>query len=268
MSDTSGNERESGREDSGEYRDPTAPSDDPGTGYGSGESGEGAREVTWSTSEGSTEAVPTEGTQQLPAAPGPTSAAPESGYGQPSGASGTYGQPTQPQSPYGHAPYGQSQGQSPYGQAGGQPPSPYGQGGQGQGPYSQAPSPYAAGQPGGRPVPTPGQGYPYGQQPGYSGQQPYGYGQSPYAAPRKTNTSAIVLLIVSGLSTLFAFCITAIPALVLAIVSLVKQDDSPADSAKYARWGWIAYAIGVALYIIGVISIIAIIASTSSTVGY
>ena len=76
-----------------------------------------------------------------------------------------------------------------------------------------------------------------------------------------------MLLIVSGLSTL-AFCITAIPALVLAIVSLVKQDDSPADSAKYARWGWIAYAIGVALYIIGVISIIAIIASTSSSMGY
>lgn len=266
MSDTSGNERESGREGSGEYRDPTAPSND--AGYGSGESGEGAREVTWSTSEGSTEAVPTEGTQQLPAAPGPTSAAPESGYGQPSGASGSYGQPTQSQSPYGQAPYGQGQGQSPYGQAGGQLPSPYGQAGQGQGPYGQAPSPYAAGQPGGRPVPTPGQGYPYGQQPGYAGQQPYGYGQSPYAAPRKTNTSAIVLLIVSGLSTLFAFCITAIPALVLAIISLVKQDDAPADSAKYARWGWIAYAIGVALYIIGVISIIAIIASTSSSVGY
>ena len=43
--------------------------------------------------------------------------------------------------------------------------------------------------------------------------QPYGYGP-PYARPRQTNTSAIVLLIVSGLSTLFG-CLFAIPAVIL-----------------------------------------------------
>ena len=93
--------------------------------------------------------------------------------------------------------------------------------------------------------------------------QPYGYG-SPYARPRQTNTSAIVLLIVSGLSTLFG-CLFAIPAVILAIMGLVKQDDSPTESARFTRWGWIAYAIAVGLVIVGGIIAIAIFASTSSS---
>jgi hypothetical protein len=276
MSDTPGNERERGGP--GEFSDPTAPSYDSGSGSegttpepseptttpgASGGEGaaEGAREVTWSSGD-ATQAVPAGETQQLPstppAAPGPASQTP----GGPS-----YGQAGSPQSPYGQQP----QQPSPYGQTPGQAPSPYSQPQQ-PGPYGQPQGPYVAGQQPARPAPGAGQGYPYGQQPGYGQQgygqaQPYGYGQSPYAPARRTNGSAIALLIVSGVSTLFG-CIFAIPAVILAILALVKQDDSPSDSARLSRWGWIAYGIAVALVVVGGIIAIAVVASTSSVSGY
>ena len=69
------------------------------------------------------------------------------------------------------------------------------------------------------------------------------------------------------MSTLFG-CILAIPAVILAILALVKQDDSPSDSARLSRWGWIAYGIAVALVVVGGIITIAVLASTSSVSGY
>jgi hypothetical protein len=248
MSDTPKDQGES-RESSegGEYTDPTAPLwAQPGAGEP-----ERPGEVTWSTGDQeATQAVSSEGTQQFPSQP-PA----EPGPAAPAG-----------QSPYGQSPYSQ--------------------------PPAQPQSPYAAGQQGVRAPGAPGApgvpGYPYGQQPGYAQQQPgygqqqpaygqqpsygqqpaYGYGQSPYARPKQTNSSAIVLLIVSGLSTLFG-CLFAIPAVILAIMGLVKQDQSPAESAKFTRWGWIAYVVAVALVVvIGIIVIAIVVGTTSSTTGY
>jgi hypothetical protein len=235
-----------------EYRDPTAPTWDDGDRSGQAGPTPSASEVTWSSGE-PTEAVPTESTQQLP--PQPPMAAEQPG------------------------------GQSPYGQ----PPSPSGPA---QNPYAAgAPGGYPASRPGPPPAPgapgTAGAGFPpgppaYGQSgpghPGYGqppGPQPYGqvspyggppgYGPSPYAAARgTTNTSAIALLVVSGLSTLVG-CFFAIPALVLGIMAVAKQNQSPADAAKFTRWGWIAYAIAVAFVVIGGIIALAIIFGTSST---
>ena len=53
-------------------------------------------------------------------------------------------------------------------------------------------------------------------------------------------------------------------------MALAKQSSAPGDAARLARWGWIAYAIGVLIYIAAVIGIIALIAtsSTSTTIGY
>jgi hypothetical protein len=246
-----------------EYRDPTAPVWNPGEERP--EDAEGARDVTWSGDE--TRAVPAESTQQLPA-------------GEPAP-----GQPTEPPagSPGLQPPAGPGV-PTPYGQA---PPPPQGPYGQAPSPYGEAQNPYAAGAPGGyptaRPGPPPvpgapgtlGAGFPPGPppgygQPGYGPPAPYGqgpgYAPSPYARPQQTNTSAIALTVVSGLSTLVG-CFFAIPALVLGIMALVKQGESPADSAKFARWGWIAYAIAVAFVVIGGIIAIAVVASTSST-GY
>ena len=265
MSETPRDRGESSEpQESGEFRDPTAPAYDELAAPGSETPDERTEDVTWSTpGPEQTQALSSEGTQQLPSEP-PAAPGPPPGAAQipPPPGPGPAGPP---QNPYAASPYGSAQ-----------PPAPS--------PYGQTPGqqgPYAAGQPGGRPQGAPGQApYPYGGQPAYGQQQGYGqpgygqqgYGQpgqpqgygSPYARPRQTNTSAIVLLIVSGLSTLFG-CLLAIPAVILAIMGLVKQDDSPTESARFTRWGWIAYAIAVGLVIVGGIIAIAIFASTSSS---
>lgn len=201
-----------------------------------------------------------------------------------SGPSEPSGEPLEPPSGAHSAP-------SPYGQPGpagqpgpyGQPPNPYAQ---------QAPNPYAAGgapgaYPTSRPGPPPapgapgtlGAGFPPGPPaayggPGYGppapGQPGPGYPPSPYGRPQggTTNTSAIVLLVVSGLSTLIG-CFLAIPALILGIMAVVKQGESPADSAKFTRWGWIAWGVAAALAVVGIIIGIAIFASNvDTTTGY
>lgn len=253
--------------DAREYRDPTAPTWSEGSQPPSETEGqaESTPEVTWSSGGDDTRALPSESTQHLPSEP---LVPPTASEGQTSSEPGD-----QAQSPYGQAP-------SPYGTAAAQPPNPYGQT---PGPYGQPPSPYAGGQQGVRPPGAPGapgapgvpgSGYPYGGQPAY-GQQPsygppagQGYGQpSPYARPQQTNASAIVLLIVSGLSTL-SLCIFAIPALILSIMALSKQNQSPAESAKYTRWGWIAYAVAIALTVLLVIIGFAIFASVDTNSGY
>ena len=77
-----------------------------------------------------------------------------------------------------------------------------------------------------------------------------------------------MLLIISGLSTLGG-CIFAIPAVILGIMALVKQDESPSESAKFTRWGWIAYAVAVALVVVLGIAAIAIFASMDyNSTGY
>lgn len=234
-----------------EYRDPTAPTWDDGDRTGQAGPTPSGSEGAWSSGD-QTEAVPTDSTQQLPPQP-----------------------PTASDQPGGQSPYEQ-------------PPTPYG----------QAQNPYAAGAPGGyptsRPGPPPapgapgtaGAGFPPGPPPAYGrpgygqpgGPQPYGqvapyggqpgYAPSPYAQPRgTTNTSAIALLVVSGLSTLVG-CFFAIPALVLGIMAVAKQNQSPEEASKFTRWGWIAYAIAVAFVVIGGIIAIAIIASTNTSTGY
>ena len=127
-------------------------------------------------------------------------------------------------------------------------------------PYAQQPPapPYA------QPVSDPyGQQYPappYGQQypaPPY-GQQYYASGAP--AVP--SNTSAIILTIVSGVSMLGTLFFVGIPSLIFGIMALSSNSADPIGSRKKARTGWIIFAInaGVALLvlIIGVIALIAI----------
>jgi hypothetical protein len=244
-----------------EYRDPTAPTWDDGDRTGqAGPTASGSESAPSSGEQ--TEAVPTESTQQLPPQP-PTASE------QPSG-----------QSPYGQPPNPYEQAQNPYaaGAPGGYPTSR-----PGPPPVPGAPGTAGAGFPSG-PPPAYGQsgyGQPAGAQPGYgqpSGGQPYGqvspyggqpgYAPSPYAKPRgTTNTSAIALLVVSGISTLVG-CFFAIPALVLGIMAVAKQNQSPQEASKFTRWGWIAYAIAIAFVVIGGIIAIAIFASTGNSTGY
>ena len=265
MSDTPKDHEEgAGSGNAPEYRDPTGAAWNEGGSQGETPQGdEGAGQVTWNTGADDTQSMPSESTQQFPSTPGyepPSGGAPQGSQSPYASPSTPYGQaPAPSQNPYGQSPTPYAQGQSPY--AGGQGSQPQGQGAPGTSgyPYGQQPA-Y------GQQQPT------YGQQPGYGQQPPYGQGQgyapSPYARPRQTNTSAIVLLIISGLSTLIG-CIFAIPAVILGIMALVKQDESPAESAKFTRWGWIAYAVAVAVVVVLGIAAIAIFASMDyNSTGY
>ena len=159
----------------------------------------------------------------------------------PPGVSSPYGQqPPTPQAvPPVSNPYAQQPPAPPYGQ----PPAP---------PYGQPPAP------------------PYGQQyPGY-GQQYPGYGQQYYApgAPAvPSNTSAIVLTIVSGVSMLSTAFFVGIPSLIFGIMALNSNATDPVGSRRKSRIGWIIYAVNVGIIILLIVGAIAlfVISGTSST---
>ena len=131
--------------------------------------------------------------------------------------------------------------------------------------------------------PTPGQPTPYGATayppppapgvggppvppaPGAYGASPYGDPNAPYGAPppayyqqapSQTNNSALVLTILSGIG-IFTCCGVTIVSLILGILGLTKQASDPAQSAKLTKWGWIAFAVGLVLAVIGIIAYVA-----------
>jgi len=123
-------------------------------------------------------------------------------------------------------------------------------------PYAQQPpaAPWMPSQPDPYGQPQPGQ---YGQPAGQHGQQYPAYGQSPYAsgAPATTNTSAIILTILSVLS----LCnVLAIGSLVLGIMALTKTSTDPEGSRRLAKIGWIVFAVGWAVVIVGFVGLAAL----------
>lgn len=132
------------------------------------------------------------------------------------------------------------------------PPPAYGQ----QPPPAYGQPPYAQPSPGQDPyAPDPYAQQPYAQQ-GY-GQQVGGYAPQPYAAPGtygqppRSNGSALTLTIISGITTL-SCCLFTAPALILGIVALTRQSTDPEGSARMTRYGWIAFAVAIALALVAV----------------
>lgn len=158
----------------------------------------------------------------------------QGGYGQGGYGQSSYGQPGPYDQPGAYGQYG-APGQSAYGQ------QPYGQDSYGQH-YGQGA--YGAG---GYGAPPP-QGQPYG-----------GYG-TPYRSTPPTNTSAIVLTVLSALSLLSCANIFIIPALVLGILGLTRNNTQPQDARSKTKLGWILFAVAWAIIIIGAI-IVGIIAA-------
>lgn len=70
-----------------------------------------------------------------------------------------------------------------------------------------------------------------------------------FASSTQRKSSAVTLLIVAGISSLVGIFL-AIPAAILGILAVVHQGDSPSRSAKFTRWGWIAYATGMTLTVL------------------
>jgi len=123
--------------------------------------------------------------------------------------------------------------------------------------------------------PPPPPGNPYAQQPAQQPSQPYGqqpppapygqaqpgaqypaYGQQSYATGphTETNTSALVLTIVSGIM-MFSTCFTiGIPSLIFGIMGLTSNKTDPEGSRKKAKTGWIIFAVNV-----GVVVLLAIV---------
>ncbi|GGL34118.1 hypothetical protein H9L10_00785 [Phycicoccus endophyticus] len=120
------------------------------------------------------------------------------------------------------------------------------------------PSPYGSASPTGSPYGV--AGYP-------SPPAPYGAAGAP-AAPG-TNTSALVLTIVSGLAVLvgivFIVGLLFVPALVLGIIGLAKHSADPQGARRMARFGWIAFAAAVGLCILGFLAIVGLAAASFST---
>ena len=130
------------------------------------------------------------------------------------------------------------------------------------------------------PPPAPPASNPYAQQPpapSYGEQypaQPYGqqypaYGQQYYAtgAPSApSNTSAIILTIVSGLATVTT-CVIGIPSLIFGIMALTSNTTDPVGSRKKAKTGWIIFAVNVGVLILLIVGAIAlfVVSGTSST---
>ena len=84
------------------------------------------------------------------------------------------------------------------------------------------------------------------------------YAATPAGAPVK-KTKWIVQLVVS------LICFGNIVTLILAILGLVKVDTDLETANKYYKWGWIAYAIGVVLWILGIIGyVLLIVAAVNS----
>ncbi len=168
--------------------------------------------------------------------PNPYPTQPPTPRQEPYGQHGEYGAPpAYGQQPYGEAlEYGQP---SPYGQA--QPPA-YGQQPYGEGPAYGQPSPYGQAQP-----PT------YGQPPAYGSPLPGPYASGPGAyGVEQRNTSALTLTILSGISILCCGGIFSIPALVFGIIALTKQTTDPTESRRMTKFGWIAFAVGVAILVV------------------
>lgn len=88
------------------------------------------------------------------------------------------------------------------------------------------------------------------------------FGQQYYDAPRQhaggTNTSAVVLTVVSALSCLVGIFPAGIPGLVLGIIALTKQRNDLPRSHKFSKIGWIVWSV------VTVISIIAFVAWVAS----
>lgn len=151
--------------------------------------------------------------------------------------------------------------QNPYGAPPAPPVDPYGAP-SAAGTYPPPPAPGAS-------VPSYGQAAPYGTPSPYGSAPAYGPG-SPYAAPRN-NTSALVLTIVSGLTTVstIGFCvgIVFVPALVFGIIGLTKQSSDPESSRKMSRWGWISFGIALGLGVLALVGIIVLAGTNGAFTG-
>lgn len=78
-----------------------------------------------------------------------------------------------------------------------------------------------------------------------------------FSPTTQRKSSAVTLLVVAGVSSVVGIFL-AIPAVILGILAVVHQGESPTRSAKFTRWGWMAYATGMTLTVLAGAALIAV----------
>lgn len=93
-------------------------------------------------------------------------------------------------------------------------------------------------------------------------------GYPAYAPPQPLNVSALVLTIVSAMLSLTCyFTLAGVPALILGIVALTKQQTDPAGASRLAMWGWVVLGV-VSLVVVLAIGALVAFAVTADTSTY
>ena len=71
---------------------------------------------------------------------------------------------------------------------------------------------------------------------------------NPYPPPQPPNSSAIVLIVFSGLALLSGYCCyIGIPSLVFGILGVTQHASDPEGAARMTRIGWVVFAALVLL---------------------
>ena len=71
---------------------------------------------------------------------------------------------------------------------------------------------------------------------------------NPYPPPQPPNSSAIVLIVFSGLALLSGYCCyISIPSLVFGILGVTQHASDPEGAARMTRIGWVVFAALVLL---------------------
>jgi hypothetical protein len=81
--------------------------------------------------------------------------------------------------------------------------------------------------------------------------------------PPADNSKAVVQLAVAGVFSVLG-CFLAIPAAILGILAVTSHRESPARSARFTRWGWIAFAAGVGLTVLAGVGLVVIASLAAS----
>ena len=199
----------------GEFRDPTA---SPEWTAPRAPQGEPTEQIPQGSSTSGGPEVP-----DVPPAPtGPAAPGYDAPYQAPRGESNPYsGSSTQPTNPYAATPPPP-------------PADPYAVSQSAYDPYAATGGPAAQG------------GYPAYDTPGQWQAPPAAYG-----APPAQNTSALVLTILSGIITV-SCCVPGVVPLILGIMALSTNSTDPEASRRLTKWGWIAFAAGIAFVVIAV----------------
>lgn len=104
----------------------------------------------------------------------------------------------------------------------------------------------------------------YGPSSAYGPAGPVAYRPDP-TGTSTTRSSALALIIVSGISMFMSACVVGIPGLVLGLMAYTDLDATSAR--RRIHLGWVFYAVNIVVVVIAVIGLVAVGFATASSGG-